>query len=470
MGADPLGARRVTPAPAPSPAALPSAGGRARKRDAFLAAIGEAPALMGILNVTPDSFSDGGKHYGTAAAVERAKAMAAEGAAIIDVGGESTRPDHVPVAVEEELRRVVPVLEALRAALDLPVSIDTSKAAVAREATRRGAAMVNDVWGLQRDPGMADVVAETGSALVIMHNRAAADASIDILADVERFFERSLMLAARAGAAWSRILLDPGVGFGKTPEQNYACIWNLDRFRRFGRPVLVGLSRKSSIARIAGGAPDQRLFGTLAADVIALARGASVLRVHDVREHKIALDVFNRLSAAAAPAPAAQNRAGAASVILSLGGNIGDSAAMLRKALHALGGQPGIDLVAVSRFYRTPPWGKLDQDPFVNACALGLTRLSPEALLDRVKQIEVDLGRVPAERWGPRAIDIDIIAYDDAEQSTDRLTLPHPELFNRAFVLAPLAEIAPDRTIGGRRVGDAAKSLGAEAANIIALD
>ena len=160
--------------------------------------------------------------------------MVAEGAAIVDVGGESTRPGHVPVPEDEELRRVVPALEALSADLDAPISIDTSKAKVAREAARLGACVINDVWGLQRDPGMADAVAETGSAVVIMHNRDAADPAIDILDDVERFFERSLNLAAGAGAPFSRILLDPGIGFGKTRQQNHACIWNLDRFRRIG--------------------------------------------------------------------------------------------------------------------------------------------------------------------------------------------------------------------------------------------
>jgi dihydropteroate synthase len=444
---------------------------RARRRDQFLAALGEAPALMGILNVTPDSFSDGGLHNEPEAAVERAKVMAAEGAAIIDVGGESTRPGHAPVSSEKELVRVVPVLEALSDELDTPVSIDTSKAAVAREAARLGASLVNDVWGLQSDPGMADAVAETGSALVVMHNRTAADASIDILDDVERFFERSLSLAARAGVAYSRILLDPGIGFGKTPEQNHACIWNLDRFRRFGRPILIGLSRKSFIGRIAGVAPDRRLLGTLAADAIALARGASVIRVHDVRENRIALDIFKRLSAGARPSAAAMTRAdGRASVIFSLGGNVGDKTGALRRALKALGGEPGIELVAVSRLYRTPPWGKTDQDSFVNACALALTSLAPEALLDRLKRLEVELGRVPAERWGPRVIDIDIIAYDDAAIHSGGLTLPHPQLFNRAFVLVPLAEIAPDRTIRGRRVGDAAKGLGAEAEGMVPLD
>ena len=188
---------------------------------------------MGILNVTPDSFSDGGRHSDPAAAVARARAMIAEGAAIVDVGGESTRPGHVPVPEDEELRRVVPALEAL-ADLDAPISIDTSKATVAREAARLGACVINDVWGLQRDPGMADAVAETGSAVVIMHNREQADPAIDILDDVERFFERSLNLAAGAGVPFGRILLDPGIGFGKTRQQNHACIWNLDRFRRLG--------------------------------------------------------------------------------------------------------------------------------------------------------------------------------------------------------------------------------------------
>ena len=195
------------------------------------------------------------------------------------------------------------MLEALGPDLDQPVSIDTSKAAVAREAARLGASVVNDVWGLQRDSGMADAVAETACALVAMHNRDTADASIDILDEVERYFERSLTLAARAGVPFSRILLDPGVGFGKTPEQNHACIWNLDRFRRLGCPILVGLSRKSFIGRIVGGARDQRLIGTIAADAIALSRGASVLRVHDVPENKAALDIFKTVAASARPLP-----------------------------------------------------------------------------------------------------------------------------------------------------------------------
>ncbi|HEY1863383.1 MAG TPA: dihydropteroate synthase [Roseiarcus sp.] len=444
---------------------------RARHRDTFLSALKTSPQLMGILNLTPDSFSDAGRHSDLAAAVARAKAMVAEGAAIVDVGGESTRPGHVPVSEDEELRRVVPVLEALGAELDAPISIDTSKAAVAREAARLGACVINDVWGLQRDPGMADAVAETGSAVVLMHNREHADPTIDILDDVERFFERSLNLAAGAGVPFSRILLDPGVGFGKTRQQNHACIWNLDRFRSLGAPILVGLSRKSFIGGIIDAEIDRRLPGTLAADTIALMRGASVLRVHDVTENRAALAVFMALKAAAAPPLAvAPKDDGKTRVVLALGGNVGDKVKSLRRALRAIASEPGIELTTVSRLYRTPPWGKTDQDWFVNACALGRTSLKPEALLERVKSLEVELGREPTERWGPRVIDIDLIAYDDVVLKTERLTLPHPELFNRAFVLQPLAEVAPDLVIGGVRVGDAAARLGADAEQVLPLD
>jgi dihydropteroate synthase len=442
---------------------------RAVARDKFLAALRRSPQLMGVVNVTPDSFSDGGRHFDATAAVARAHAMVAEGAAIIDVGGESTRPGHAPISAEEELRRVTPVLEALGEDFDGAVSIDTGKAAVAREAARLGASVINDVWGLQRDPGMADAVADTGSAVVVMHNRERVDGTIDILDDVERFFERSLNLAAGAGLPFGRILLDPGIGFGKAPEQNHSCIWNLDRFRRFGAPLLVGLSRKSFIGRITGAEVDRRLPGTLAADTIALMRGASVLRVHDVAENRAALEVFKTLSVAAAPAasPGDESRA---RIVLALGGNVGDKASSLRRALRAIAGEPGIELTAVSRLYRTAPWGKKDQDWFVNACALGLTRLKPEALLERMKALEVELGRVSTERWGPRLIDIDLIAYDGISLNSDKLTLPHPELFNRAFVLVPLAEIASDLVIAGVKVGDAAARLGAEAAEVAPLD
>jgi 2-amino-4-hydroxy-6-hydroxymethyldihydropteridine diphosphokinase len=196
-----------------------------------------------------------------------------------------------------------------------------------------------------------------------------------------------------------------------------------------------------------------------------------VLRVHDVAENRAALAVFMALAGAAAPSSAAKpGDDGRTPIVLALGGNVGDKVASLRRALRALASEGGIELAAVSRFYRTAPWGKTDQDWFVNACALGRTRLEPEALLERIKALEVELGRAPAERWGPRVIDIDLIAYGDVTLKTARLTLPHPELFNRSFVLVPLAEIAPDLVIAGERVGEAAARLKAEAAEVLPLD
>jgi dihydropteroate synthase len=240
---------------------------------------------MGILNVTPDSFSDGGRFLDPAAAVAHAERMVAEDADIIDVGAESTRPygDAVPVALEEEMARLAPVLPAV-IALGRPVSIDTLKAKVADWALARGAAIVNDVWGLQRDPDMARVVAAHGVPVVIMHNRETADPAIDIMADIAAFFARSLAIAEAAGIARERIVLDPGIGFGKTVEQNLALINHLSRFDRFNLPLMIGTSRKTFIGKILNKEPHERLMGTAASVVAAIFHGAHIVRVHDVRE------------------------------------------------------------------------------------------------------------------------------------------------------------------------------------------
>lgn len=256
------------------------------RRDAFLAALAERPLVMGILNVTPDSFSDGGLHGAHDAAIAHGRAMAAQGADVVDVGGESTRPGATPVSAQVELARVGPVLEALCPTLPVPVSIDTCKAAIAREAVRRGAVIVNDVWGLARDPAMAAAVAETGAALVVMHNRESVDPGIDIVDDVERVLEAALARAQRAGVPSTRILVDPGIGFGKTVEQNLACLRALPRLReRLGRPILVGVSRKSMFGRLLGRAVDERLAATLATNIAGILAGAAVIRVHDVAAH-----------------------------------------------------------------------------------------------------------------------------------------------------------------------------------------
>jgi dihydropteroate synthase len=239
--------------------------------------------VMGVLNVTPDSFSDGGHFLDPQAAMAQARRLVAEGADILDIGAESTRPygGAVRVSLEDERARLEPVLSEV-VALGGPVSIDTLKASIAAWALDLGAAMVNDVWGLQRDPDMARVVAERGVPVIVMHNREAADPAIDIVADVTAFFARSLDIAARAGVARERIVLDPGIGFGKTPEQSIMCIARLDAWRDFGLPLLVGASRKRFIHTIAPSDPMQRLGGSLAAHLLAVENGAAIVRVHDV--------------------------------------------------------------------------------------------------------------------------------------------------------------------------------------------
>ncbi len=241
------------------------------------------PLLMGVLNVTPDSFSDGGRFLQPPAAIEQARRLAAEGADIIDIGAESTRPygGMRPVSLDEERERLEPVLPAV-ATIGIPVSIDTRKAAVAAWALEAGATIVNDVWGLQRDADMARVVAEYGAPVVIMHNRETADPNIDIIADVDEFFSRSLEIAWTAGIPRDRIVLDPGIGFGKTPEQSMACIAKLEKFHSFGLPLLVGASRKRFISSITPSEPTERLGGSLAAHLIAAENGAAIIRAHDV--------------------------------------------------------------------------------------------------------------------------------------------------------------------------------------------
>jgi dihydropteroate synthase len=255
------------------------------------------PSVMGVVNVTPDSFSDGGVNFRPGDAVASARRMVDEGAAIVDIGGESTRPGSDAVSPDEELRRVVPVLEELGGAV--PVSIDTAKAEVARRAIELGAELVNDVTALRGDPGLAEVVASSSAYLCLMHMqgepRTMQDSPTyeDVAAEVASFLEQRLAFAVDAGIPEDRICLDPGFGFGKTVEQNFELLGRLGQIVALGRPVLVGLSRKRSLGRILGD-PDATtgpLSASLAAAVEAYDRGAAIFRVHDVREHVEALTV-----------------------------------------------------------------------------------------------------------------------------------------------------------------------------------
>jgi dihydropteroate synthase len=262
----------------------------------------QRPSVMGVVNVTPDSFSDGGVHLQPAAAVAAGWRMLDEGAAIVDVGGESTRPGSGGISLDEELRRVLPVLEGLHGA---PLSIDTAKAEVARRALDRGAELVNDVTALRGDPALVGIVADSGAYLCLMHMQGeprtmqANPTYDDVASEVASFLEQRLQFAVEQGVAEDRICLDPGIGFGKTTQQNFELVRRLDVLTALGRPVLVGFSRKSSLGRILGDAAATTgpLSASIAVAVAAYERGATILRVHDVREHVEALTVATAVMA-----------------------------------------------------------------------------------------------------------------------------------------------------------------------------
>ena len=245
---------------------------------------GERTYIMGIVNVSPDSFSGDGLGGDIEAIVEQAKRFIAEGADIIDVGGESTRPQSQSITADEELRRVIPAIRRLAAEIDVPISIDTSKSAVAKQALGTGAVMLNDVWGLKNDPQIAHVAAEAGVPIIITSNQRQKPCQGDIVAEVIADLERSIILAKEHGVAEENIIIDPGIGFGKSVEQNLELIRRLAELKSLGRPILLGTSRKSVIGLVLDLPPDQRLEGTAATVAIGIANGADIIRVHDVKQ------------------------------------------------------------------------------------------------------------------------------------------------------------------------------------------
>ena len=250
--------------------------------------LGEKSYVMGILNVTPDSFSDGGKYNDIERALKQADKMVEEGADILDVGGESTRPGHVLIGDEEEIRRVVPVIEALKKRFDVPVSIDTYKSAVAKAALSAGADLLNDIWGFRYDERCAKLAAEYDVCVCLMHNRETMEYN-DFMDDVKKDLEISLSLAEKYGVKKEKIMLDPGVGFAKTREQNLTIINRLEEIRAMGYPVLLGTSRKSVIGLTLDLPVDEREEGTIATSVIGAMKGCEFFRVHDVQKNVRAL-------------------------------------------------------------------------------------------------------------------------------------------------------------------------------------
>ncbi|MDB5532704.1 MAG: Dihydropteroate synthase [Hyphomicrobiales bacterium] len=283
----------VTPGGAPSPAndfaALPPA--RAPLR------LADRPLIMGIVNVTPDSFSDGGRYLEHTSAIAHGEKLAADGADILDIGGESTRPGAAAVSVEDEMARVTPVIRALSAHTRLPVSIDTMKAKVAAAAIAAGATVVNDVWGFQFDPDIARVSADGNVHCVLMHNRRQDDPSVDMFAEVKDFLSRSIDIALKAGVADDRIIVDPGIGFGKTHSQSFELIRRLAELKAaLGYPLLLGVSRKRLIGQATTRTiAAERIIGSVSAAVFGACNGADIVRVHDVAEHAEAFGVLNAI-------------------------------------------------------------------------------------------------------------------------------------------------------------------------------
>lgn len=274
---------------------------------------GRRTFIMGILNVTPDSFSGDGLHVDQEAVLARALHFAEAGADILDIGGESTRPKATPVSETEELRRVLPALEAIRSRVNLPISIDTLKAGVARVALQAGAHIINDITGLS-DPAMRQVAAESGAPVIIMHSRGTpqtmndlTDYGGDVMGELERFFEQRMQEVEAAGVAREKIILDPGIGFAKTSAQNLEILRNLARLQQFGRPLLVGVSRKAFIGKLVAGPnrepapPVERVYGTTAAVALAIAGGADIVRVHDVAALAGAVRVADAITRPASP-------------------------------------------------------------------------------------------------------------------------------------------------------------------------
>lgn len=256
---------------------------------------GKKTYLMGILNVTPDSFSDGGSYTSLERALNHAKEMINEGADIIDIGGESTRPGHEAVDEDEELRRVIPVLKALKEKLNVKVSIDTYKAQVAEESLKLGADMINDIWGLRKDPKMANTIAKHDAYVCIMHNQDGTDYEKDIMKSIEEFFIESIKIAQQSGISNEKIILDPGIGFGKTFEQNIEVMSRLNELKKLGYPILLGTSRKSMIGNILNVEPKERVEGTIATTVLGINAGVDIVRVHDIKANLRAIKVTDAI-------------------------------------------------------------------------------------------------------------------------------------------------------------------------------
>lgn len=402
------------------------------------------PVVMGILNVTPDSFSDGGQHDGFDAAVAHARAMVAAGAQIIDVGGESTRPGARAVSIEEELARTLDVVRTL-AAEGICVSIDTRHADVARACVEAGAAIINDVSGF-RDPAMVEVAASCDAGCVIMHMKGEPatmqDDPVydDVVAEVKAYLADQAAMLEAAGVARERICVDPGPGFGKTASQTLELMRNFHEFSRLGYPTMCAVSRKRYIGEAYGIAEaSERDAASASEALMACELGASVVRVHNVEATTAALKDLRPY------------------VLIALGSNVALVAnpgeetegkiANLQQAITGLCSIPDTQIIDISSFYESEPAYYEDQDTFVNAVLLARTGVPPKELLRYLHAIENSLGRVREIENGPRTLDLDIVDYQMYVVDAEELTLPHPRATERDFVVKPLLELLPHHVL-----------------------
>lgn len=416
------------------------------------------PVIMGILNVTPDSFSDGGRFEDIDTALEHAHAMLDEGAHIIDVGGESTRPGAQGITIEEELARVIDVVRAL-AAENVCVSIDTRHAEVARAAVDAGASIINDVSGF-RDAAMVQVAKECDAGLVVVHMQGEPltmqddPTYYDVVAEVCTYLAQQASMLEAQGVARDRICVDPGPGFGKTPSQTLELVRNLHEVVRLGYPVMAALSRKSYIGHAYGiDDPLERDAASATEALMACELGASVVRTHNVALTAAALRDLRPL------------------VVLGLGSNIalvGDPGqeregkiAQLNHAIGQLCVVPDSLIVDISSFYASEPAYFEDQEEFVNAIVLMRCGVPPLELLKYLHAIENSLGRVRERENGPRTIDLDIVDYQMYQAQSPELALPHPRALERDFVVQPLREVRPHFVFADESaLDDASATLG----------
>ncbi len=418
----------------------------------------KTPIIMGVLNVTPDSFSDGGDYAELEAAVVRAREMRDQGASIIDVGGESTRPGATEVDPADEWGRIAPVVEAL-VAEGMCVSVDTRHVEVARRALEVGASAINDISGFT-DPAMVELAASSEVGLVVMHMKGEPATMqddtiyVDVVTEVCDFLRERCEALEAAGVSRDRICVDPGPGFGKTPKQSIELMRNLHELVHLGYPVMCAASRKSYVAyayRIEDADPKARDVASAAEALLACELGASVVRTHNIPKTVEGLSDLRPY------------------VLLGLGSNVAIMAekhelreakiAQINYAIGQLCMLPDSQIIDIASFYASAPAYYEDQDEFVNTVVLMRTGIPPLELLDHLHGIENMLGRVRERENGPRTIDLDILDYQTYTYANERLVLPHPRVNERDFVVKPLLEILPNHVLSdGTPVGIVAEA------------